>query len=149
MKDLNLKKIKPMGSNLLTTAYKYEPDKKIAGSSLIDATKKDGLMNYQTVVAVGPFVRDIKVGDLVCINPRAYAVHKQVENSLKSDLQTQRYDDVVRYFFNMITLDGVDHVMFTDRDIEYIVEEYEEVQEVPTPTPSGIIVPKTNLILPN
>lgn len=145
MKDLNLKKIKPMASYILTTANKYESDKKIAGTSLIDATKKDGLMNYQTVVAVGPFVRDIKVGDLVCINPKAYAVHKQVENSIKSDMQTQRYDDVIRYFFNIITLDGVDHVMFTDRDIEYIVEEYEEINEEPSP----IIVPQTKIIIPN
>ena len=58
-----------MFTSLITTMDKYEEDVRTSGG-LLDVTKKQGgLKEYQTVLAVGSSVRDIKVGDLVCVNP--------------------------------------------------------------------------------
>ena len=38
---------------------------------------RDNLKEYQIVIAAGPSVRNCKVGDLIKINPSAYAQYKQ------------------------------------------------------------------------
>ena len=64
---LKVKKIKPMFTALITTMDKYEEDVRTSGG-LLDVTKQQGgLKEYQTVLAIGSSVRDIKVGDLVCV----------------------------------------------------------------------------------
>lgn len=129
-----------MGSSIITTMNKYEEDG-TTSSGLIDPTKRTGtLKEYQTVVAVGSYVRDIKVGDLVCVDPRNYAVKKYKENSIKSDLME---NEVVRYNFNTIDIDGVPHLMLRDTDVSFIVEEWEvmDIEESETEKPSDIITP--------
>ena len=79
---LHIKEIKPLFTNILTTGNKYEEDEKQNG--LIIAKKGD-LKLYQTVMAVGSMVRDVKVGDQVMINPKNYAVKKYDPNSVKED----------------------------------------------------------------
>ena len=92
-----IKKIKPMFNGVITTINKYKSDVKLTGTSLIDSTKAGSVKEYQTVVSVGPMVRDIKVGDIVYINPSRYAVKKHKEGSLKdgviTDNPTIGYED--------------------------------------------------------
>ena len=38
---------------------------------------------------------------------------------------------VVSYNFNVIKMDGKDYMLITDQDIDFIIEEYEEVEESP------------------
>lgn len=134
---INIKKIKPLFSQIVTTARKWAVDE-VSDAGIIDTSKMAGtLKEFQTVVAVGDFVKNIKEGDLVCINPANYAVRKFKENSLKGDLMENTVD---RYNFNMVDLDGVPHLLLTDRDIMYIIEEYEEVAD------SGIIDATPNII---
>ena len=58
-----------MFTSLITTMDKYEQDK-LTNGGLIDTAKQQGtLKEYQKVLAIGDSVRNIKVGDLVCINP--------------------------------------------------------------------------------
>lgn len=139
---LKVKKIKPMFTALITTMNKYEHDVMTTGG-LIDTTKQQGgLKEYQTVLAVGSSVRDIKVGDLVCVNPTRFAVKKHKEGSLKDGIITD--NPVVTYNFDVIEIDGKQCLLLQDRDIDFIIEDYEEVQD---PTPSTIIKPEEKKII--
>ena len=71
---MNIKKIKPLFTSVVTTMDKYTEAQLLAGSNIIDPSKtKQGVKEYQTVIAVGDSVRSIKEGDIVCINPSNYA----------------------------------------------------------------------------
>lgn len=139
---LKIKKIKPMFTSLITTMDKYEQEVMTAGG-LIDTTKQvGGLKEYQTVVAVGESVRGIKVGDLVCINPSRFAVRKHREGSLKDGVITD--NPITTYNFDVVEMDNKQYLLLQDRDIEFVVEEWEEV---PDPKPSSIIKPSEKKII--
>ncbi len=139
---LKVKKIKPMFTALITTMDKYEQDVRTA-SGLIDTTKQQGgLKEYQTVLAIGTSVRDIKVGDMVCVNPTRFSVKKHKEGSLKDGVIGD--NTVIAYNFDVVEMDGKQCLLLQDRDIDFIIEDYEEV---PDPTPSSIIQPDNSIIL--
>lgn len=132
MKTLKIKKIRPLNTTVITTADLYEED--VKQGTLI--SKVSGtLKEYQRVVAVGPLVRNIEVGDLVAVNPANYAVRKHKPGSLKDGIIE---DNVITgYNFKMIEIDNVNHLYLQDRDIDYVIEDSEEVDEAP----QSIIVP--------
>lgn len=139
---LKVKKIKPLFTSIITTMEKYTEDVKTA-SGLIDTTKQQGgLKEYQTVLAVGGSVRDIKVGDLVCVNPARFAVRKHQAGSLKDGVITD--NPVTTYNFDVVEMDGKHCLLLQDRDIDFIIEEFEEV---PDPTPSTIIQPEKKKLI--
>lgn len=109
----------------------YEEDQTING--VIDTRKTKGsLKEYQTVVAVGSTVRDIKVGDVVAINPTRYAVMKHEDKSLKNGVIGDNM--VMGYKFNTITLNDKEHLMLYDQDIDFVVLESEDIEEPTGPT---------------
>lgn len=123
---IRVKKIKPMFTALITTMDKYEDDVKRNG--IIDGTKQKGsIKEYQTVVSVGSSVREIKEGDLVCINPSRFAVKKHQEGSLKDGVITD--NPVVMYNFDLVEMDGKQYLLLQDRDIDFIITDYEEEKE--------------------
>lgn len=139
---LKVKKIKPMFTALITTMDKYEHNVTTRGG-LIDPTKQQGgLKEYQTVLVVGSSVRDIKVGDIVCVNPTRFAVRKHQAGTLKDGIVTD--NPVTTYNFDVVEMDGKQCLLLQDRDIDFIIEEYEEV---PDPTPSPIIQPKKKKLI--
>lgn len=139
---LKVKKIKPLFTAIITTMEKYEEDVRTA-SGLIDTTKQQGgLKEYQTVLAVGDSVRAIKVGDLVCVNPTRFAVKKHQAGSLKDGIVTD--NPVVTYNFDVVEMDGKQCLLLQDRDIDFVIEEYEEI---PDPIPSTIIQPEKKLFI--
>lgn len=126
MSTLKIKKIKPLFNNIITTFDKYVEPALIAGTSIIDANKtKNGVKEYQTVISVGSVVRDIKPGDMVCINPTNYAVRKYAENSTKANMQ-EYTNAVVGYNFNIVIMDDKEYLLLSDRDIDFVIEEYTE-----------------------
>lgn len=129
MKTIKLKKIKPMFTSVLTTADKFTEQRYMPGTMIIDPTaSKTGLKEYQTVLAVGDSVRNVKVGDLICINPERYAVRKYSKDSMKSSME--EYNNVVvSYNFHMVDVDGKECLFIDDRDIDFVVEEYEFIEE--------------------
>ena len=132
---LKVRKIRPMITSLITTMDKYEKDVKIGG--LIDTTRQQGgLKEYQKVLAVGSSVRDIKVGDIVCVNPARFAVRKHQAGSLKDGVVTD--NPVTTYNFDVVEMDGKQCLLLQDRDIDFIIEEWEDV---PDPAPSPLIKP--------
>ena len=136
-----IKKIKPMFTALITTMDKYEHDI-ITDGGLIDTSKQQGcLKEYQRVVAVGTTVRDIKEGDLVCINPTRFAVRKHKDGSLKDGVISD--NPVVDYKFDIVEMNNTPYLLLQDRDINFIIEDYEEDEEEKSP----IIDTDTTLIL--
>ena len=82
------------------------------------------LKEYQVVLAVGSAVRDIKAGDIVCINPSRYAVKKFEDGSMKDGVIST--NPVVSYKFPIIEIDKKECLLLQDRDIDFVIEEYEE-----------------------
>lgn len=138
---LKVKKIKPMFNSLITTMDKYEEDVKVGG--LIDSKKTKGsLKEYQKVIAVGTTVRDIKVGDYVCINPTRFGVKKHREGSLKDGIISD--NPIITYNFDVVEMDGKQYLLLQDRDIDFIIEEYEEIKD---PNSSSLIMPDKKSII--
>ena len=124
---INIKKVKPMFNAIITTLNRYEDDD--SSDTLIKNTS-GSLKEYQTVVAVGGSVRDIKVGDVVQIDPSRYAQKQHREDSLKNGIVSD--NPVMSYNFKTILIDGEQCLLLYDSDISYIIEEYEEVEESST-----------------
>ena len=134
---LNIKKIRPVANYLVTTKDEYTEEDVRTGGLIIKMV--GSLKEYQKVVAVGPMVRGIKVGDLVCINPKRYAKYKHQPGSLKDGVVTD--NPVVAYNFNVIELDHVPHLLLTDQDIDFIIEDSEEEEVKDNP----VIVPERKI----
>lgn len=140
---LKITKIKPMFTALITTMDKYDKDV-IGSNGIIDVNKtQGGLKEYQKVLAVGASVREIKEGDLVCINPTRFAVKKHQEGSLKDGIITD--NPVIKYNFDVIEYRGEQCLLLQDRDIDFIIEEYEEIPEPDVP-PTALIIPENGII---
>ena len=139
---IKVKKIRPMFTALVTTMNKYEDDIKTS-AGIIDTSRQNGtLKEYQKVLAIGDSVRGINVGDIVCINPSRFAVKKHKEGSLKDGIVTD--NPVVTYNFDIIELDNKQCLLLQDRDIDFVIEDYEEIPDV---APSNIIIPRKEKIL--
>lgn len=138
-----IKKIKPMYTAIVTTKNKWAVDE-LPKSGLIDPKKMQGsLKEFQTVVAVGTSVRDIKVGDIVKINPMHYAEYAPYKpgDGMRMVINGQE-KTLVGFNFPTVELSGVEHLYLQERDIEFIVEEYEEEK------PSNILHPNKSIIVP-
>ena len=121
-----IKKIKPLFNMLVTTCNKYDSNIKLAGTDLLDSTKANTIKEYQTVIAVGPSVRGIEVGDVVFINPARYIVRKHQEGSLKDGVITD--NPIIGYKFETVEVDGKICLLLFDNDIKFTatIEEFDE-----------------------
>lgn len=136
---VTIKKVKPMFNGIVTTLNRYGNDQKIKGTDLIDSTKVGAVKEYQTVVSIGPMVRGINVGDVVFINPKRYAVMKHKPGTLQDGVIKD--NPVVGYNFDIIEIDGVEHLYIQDGDVKFVAE-IEEFEENPT-----LVVPDGKLSL--
>lgn len=136
---LHIKKVKPLFTSIITTGDKFEKD--YVESGFVTANKGD-LKLWQKVVAVGSSVRDIKVGDMVMINPSHYAVKKYDKNSIQNDLDN---NPTLSFKFNWIYIDTekgeqVPHLLLNDRDIDFVFEGEEKEEVVVIPDKPKIIL---------
>ena len=134
-----IKKVKPMFNGLITTMNRYEQDVKVKGTDLIDSSKSNAVKEYQTVVAVGPMVRGIEVGDTVFINPNRYAVMKHKAGSLQDGVIKD--NPVIGYNFDIVEIEGVNHLYLQDSDIKFVaeIEEFNENPPIYTEKPEIIV----------
>jgi co-chaperonin GroES (HSP10) len=144
MKIMKVKAIKPLFNSIITTADKYEED--ATKNGIIDASKQQGtLKENQTVISVGSAVRDINVGDIVNINPIRYAVKKYDKDSIRQDVAGG--NPIVGYQFDFVEINGEEYMHLQDRDINYVITDFEE-EEVEIPKPAAtIIMPPTDIIV--
>lgn len=136
---LHVTKIKPLFDHLLITADRFEKDMVHSGVIL---AKKGDLKLWQTVVAVGSVVRDIKVGDKVMINPNDFAVKKYNKNSVQNDLDN---NPVLTYNFPFETVDDEkgnpkDFLYISDRNVKYVFEGTEKDDSLILPGKTKLIV---------
>lgn len=136
---LHVTKIKPLFDHLLITADKFEKD--MVHNGVILAGKGD-LKLWQTVVAVGSVVRDIKVGDKVMINPNDFAVKKYNKNSVQNDLDN---NPVLTYNFPFETVDDEkgepnDYLYISDRNVKYVFEGTEKEESLILPGKKKLIL---------
>ena len=136
---VKIKEIKPMFNGLVTTMNIYSDDVKVQGTTLIDSSKANTVKEYQTVLAVGPMVRGIEVGDTVFINPKRYAVMKHKAGSLQDGVIKD--NPVISYNFDIVEIDGKDCLYLQDSDIKFVaeIEEFNENPAIITEIPKIII----------
>ena len=132
---LKIKSIKPMFDSLVTTMNKYEDDGFKNG---VIVKQAGSLKEYQTVLAVGPAVRNIEVGDKVMINPSRYAKMKHNEGSLKNGIVAD--NPIIGYEFRTVTINEEECLYLQSQDIMYSFEG-EEVEDKKDN--------KVSLIIPN
>ena len=138
---LKINSIKPLFNKIVTTCDTYKSDKTEGGIII----KTDGtIKEYQRVEAIGSAVRDIKVGDLVLINPKRYIVpqHKEKrDESLKGVISDELTMGVN---FPMVEYGGKRHLLIYDQDIDYIIDGEEVKDEQPK---SSLILPEDKKII--
>ena len=122
-----IKKVRPLFTGVITTAKRYVGEQSAKkGGLIIDTRKMDGSMNpYQTVYSVGGTVRDIKEGDVVKINFSRYAKTKHTPGAIDEAENVQSDNLSWTYEIPIIVINDVQYLFIQDRDIEYIVEEYD------------------------
>lgn len=117
-----------MFTALITTMDKYATDDTVNGV----ITKESGtIKEFQTVLAIGNNVRDISIGDVVCVDPKRFAVMKHKEGSLKDGVITD--NPKIGYNFDVVVIDDKQCLLLQDRDISFVVEEFETVPDVSIP----------------
>lgn len=122
----NIKKVRPLFTGVITTANKYVGETTAPGGLLLDVTRMDGTLNiYQTVIAVGKMVTDVKPGEIVRLNYKRYAKAKHVPGQIEDNVQSDNMSVV--YEIPMVTVDGHDCLFVQNNDIEYVVEDYDGV----------------------
>lgn len=127
MQEINIKKVKPLFTKILLTKNEYSEAPYIPGTQILDATKsKQGIMEYQTVVAVGDMVRNVKEGDIVAINPKRYAVKKYDKTSMK-EMMEEYTNEIVGYAFPTLDIGGKEFLFLDESDIDFVITEYETV----------------------
>lgn len=135
---LHVTKIKPLFNHILVTGDKF--DKDMISNGVIIAGKGD-LKLWQTVVAVGSTVRDIKVGDKVMIIPDHFAVKKYNKNSIQNDIDN---NPVLTYNFPFETIDNEkgepeEYLYISDNDVRYVFEG-EEKEDLIVPGKKTLIL---------
>lgn len=133
---INIKKVRLTANYILTTKNVYNGES--CGGVIIPAGT---LKEYQKVIATGPMVRNIEVGDLVSINPKRYAVTKYKPGEIKGNIEQMQ--KVVGYNIPEIEINHKKHLLITDQDIEFVIEDYDPEEEH-----SGLILPKQEIIKP-
>lgn len=117
MTEIKIKKIKPCYNYIQCTADK---------DTLIQGTFPEPECPYslvQRIVAIGPQVRDYKVGDLVKVTYGRYRKTSIPKDSLKEKLNGVK--EIVSYDVPYIILDDQEYLMLFDSDIDFIIEEYD------------------------
>lgn len=119
----------PMLNHVILTANRYEESD--FNNSLIDDEQKlvGNIKEYQTVVSVGPYVKDLKAGDFVVVNPKAYAkpIHKTKDTSVRGLLGDDEVE--MRVEFPTIEINGIPHLFLYDRDIDMVITKHEFIND--------------------
>lgn len=121
---LHIKSIRPRYTTVITTADRYTEDA-VTNGIITDSNATKGRIKWnQTVVAVGPMVRDLQPGDKVMLNPEAFAVRKYDKNSIQNDMGN---NSVTTYQVPVVTVEDeegnpVEQLYIDENSIQYAYE---------------------------
>lgn len=146
---LKIKKIRPRFNQLIVTKKAYTREESL--SSGVYTGMENKLKEYQKVLAIGPAVKDIEVGDYVFINPARYAVieHKQGGKDLEKNIIKDQMHATVNIPTHTIYMKGEDGVetsmevmVIFDNDVHLCVpgDALEEFNENPSVVPAGGLI---------
>lgn len=155
---LKIKNIKPVANHVVTTMDFYTEEEAMAGGLYLSA-KLNTIKEYQKVIAVGPYVKDINVGDIVRINPSRYIQILHKEGSLK-DIGKKTVSDEIHSAVDIpneeLWMGEKDNngneiptkvMILFDSDIMCVVEGEEvTVEKTKIQKPSSLIVPPGGII---
>lgn len=122
-----IKKVRPLFTGVITTAKKYVGDQHADINGLIlDTRKMDGSLNpFQTVIAVGTTVHDLKEGDVVKVNFKRYYKAKHTPGAI-DEAENKQFDNLgLDCEVPGIDIDGQECLFLQNNDIEYVVEDYD------------------------
>lgn len=156
---LKVTKIHPCMDRIVTTANVYTEQEVTAATGIIDGGKADALKEYQTVLEIGPFVKGLKVGDTVRINPSRYIqiLHKQGKMLKDADRKVITDDmhaavDIPREVLYTKGEDGTETsqtvLILFESDIMCVMEGEEYIPKTITETTRGLYKPSKNIIVP-
>ena len=133
---------------LITTADRYSAEETAEMSGgIIRSDMVDMLKPYQTIVTTSKLASaDFKPGMVVAINIDRYGSSKQRKDTLKEGMD-EYYNAHVSYNVPTLILNDIEVLKLGTNDIEFIIDEMEEVEIKPTKTNSGLIIPEANIIL--
>lgn len=146
---IKVKEIKPLFNQIVTTRNVYTAEDAMQGG--LYTTKEDKIMEYQKVLAVGPAVKEIKVGDMIYINPGRYMhlIHKQGLQDLERNITKDDMHAVAVFPTELIFHKDEDGnewseqvLVLYDTDVHYIVSDYEEFKPNP-----AVLVDKPSIII--
>lgn len=132
-----IKSLKPLYTGIITTTNKYTQDD--TSGVILDSRKLAGsIKEYQTVIAVGSSVREIKAGDTVLINFQNYLVKDKNRpendaNSLRTEFMQQTY----HLELPVMEVNDQEVLTLQERDIAFVAD----IEEITTPA-SAIIKPR-------
>lgn len=124
---LKLNKITPVFNNVLTTKNMYDTDVRDEAGVIVET--KGTLKMYQTVLAVGPQVKNCQVGDLIMLDLTRYAQMKHKEGSLHDGVVED--NPAVAYSVPTVKVDGKECLLIGDNAIRFIIEDYTDEPEAP------------------
>ena len=135
---LHITEIKPTYNHLLVTGDTFED--MIQGGVIV--AKKGDLKLWQKVIAIGPAVRDVEVGDMVMIDPKNFAVKKYSKDSVQNDLDN---NPIITYNFPFETVDDEkgdphEYLYITTEDIRFAFKGYEKDEALIVPGKKMLIV---------
>lgn len=125
--SFKIKKVRPLFTGVITTARKYVGD--VANDAGIILNKDGDLNPYQYVIAVGTTVTGVKEGEIVKLNFKRYARAKHTPGAIDEGTNMQADDMKYSYELPIITIDGQVCLYMQNNDIEYVVTDYEGVDE--------------------
>lgn len=123
---LKLKKITPTFNHILVTKNLRDHDEYDNGVLVRPA---GSTKEWQRVVAVGPTVKNCKVGDYIMVDPVRYAVTKHQDGSLKDGVVADNV--TVAYNIPIITVDDKEYMYLFDTDIQFVIDKFEETEDLP------------------
>ena len=140
---LKISKLHPVATRMLVTGEVYCED--MYNDSGIIVSKKGDMKEYQTVLEVGPMVRELKPGDKIMLNMLHFAVYDVDPNSVKADMGMRK---IKGYQFPKVEITNEDgskqECLYIDQQDVVFSYEGEEVQgkknPIITPKKKGIIL---------
>lgn len=145
-----IKGIRPLFNQLIVSKNAYTMEEAMQGGVYTGVANK--LKEYQKVLAIGPAVKGIQVGDYVFINPARYAVieHKQGGKDIEKNIIKDNMHATVNIpTYTIYEDDGRGNeisyqvMVIFDNDVSLCAVDIEEFNETP------IIAPADGIIKPN
>ncbi len=116
IKEINLT---PISNNMITTAYLVDT------KSSILTNDAPTFLSVQQVIAIGPRVEDVKVGDWVYLDFSRYIKHVKTKSTIKAGIGGQEMikEEFVPPLFVAPGDDGA-YFKITDREIEGVIKDH-------------------------